>query len=607
MGGNEFLVFPDCPVALDAPGGRTVPHASGRPWLVGDWSDDDIVVISAGTRRLAIVGQARVNVHAVERSLEAAGSVRDLDAVVGTIPGNFHLIASIDGRTRVQGTVSTVRQVFTATIVGTTVAASGPGLLAAATGSRVDGDALALRLVPVVPWPLCLRPVWSGVEQVAAGHWLDIGKDGIGRQVRWWRPPASDIPLAEAAQRIRDALTTAVELRADGHGLLSADLSGGMDSTSLCFLVAGTGADLVIHHRKPLDPANDDAYWGDWAADHLPTPPLHRLHSDHTAAWYAIRSHWYESGSGADGPFLWARNRASMEQLATMIAATGSKRHLIGIGGDELFSVLPSYLRALLRRHPVSSIPMVHRMQVLNRWRLGPTLRGLTDRTTFARSFAHTADTLTAGAPSLSTPPLGWRGTLRMPPWATPGAVDIVRDQLRSVAATAVEPLDPERVRHQLIEGVIISGSALRQQNAVLAEHGIDWAAPYLDTAVVEAALSVRMEDRAARGVYKPILAAAMRGVVPDPLLNRRSKGEFTAETYDGLLRNRRALLELCDDLRLARLGLVDADALRTALLSLGPESHHLNPFESTLATEIWLRSHKTVTSPVSVRTGGTR
>lgn len=394
-------------------------------------------------------------------------------------------------------------------------------------------------------------------------------------------------------------------LRAEGQRALSADLSGGMDSTSLCFLAAQTGTDLVIHSRTPLDPSNDDAYWGNWAAANLPVDPVRSLHSDGAHAWFGVRPQWYESGFGTESPFSWTRNRASMERLATMVATAGAKRHMIGVGGDELFGMLPTFLRSLVRHHPLRGFRMANRMRAMNRWKLGPTLRGLTDHTTFARSLAQSADAVVPGFPDRSAPPLGWRGPLNLPPWATPDAVDAVRGLLRNAAAATPDPLDPERMRHQLIEAVIMSGSALRQQNALLAEYGVDFTAPFLDNAIVEAALSVRMTDRATHGVvYKPILAAAMRGVVPDPLLNRRSKGEFTAEAYDGLLRNKPALLNLCDQLRLADLGLVDAKALRTALRQLGPESRHLNPFESTLAAEIWLRSHETTTPPVSVHRG---
>jgi len=103
--------------------------------------------------------------------------------------------------------------------------------------------------------------------------------------------------------------------------------------------------------------------------------------------------------------------------------------------------------------------------------------------------------------------------------------------------------------------------------------------------------LAIRVEDRAAWGKYKPVLKAAMRGQVPDEILERRTKGEYSAEEYDGLQRNRQPLLEMCEDLQLSRLGLVDAAPLRAALSSLSPDTQQLTPLQTTLACESWLRS----------------
>ncbi len=83
-----------------------------------------------------------------------------------------------------------------------------------------------------------------------------------------------------------------------------------------------------------------------------------------------------------------------------------------------------------------------------------------------------------------------------------------------------------------------------------------------------------------------------MRGVVPDDFLARRDKGEFSAETFRGIERNRDRILDLCEDSLLARLGLVDPDAFRSAVLNPGPMSHHLQPIQTTVACESWLRAH---------------
>jgi asparagine synthase (glutamine-hydrolysing) len=611
-----FLVLPDCAAADRLtqrigvePGTRVIRYPSGRPWLVGRWSDEEMAVVAgARGRRLVVWGNRRPDLDGAARALDRAGTLADLDGFAGSLAGSVHLCATIDGRTRAQGSVCTARQILSATVAGVTVAASQPHPLVALTGAGVDEDALALRLLaPGVPWPLSQRPVWSGLAELPAGCWLELDPDGGSRTVRWWHAPAAETPLAQARDTLRDALAEAVAVRARGRGTISSDLSGGLDSTSLAFLAAGTGAQLVTSHWRPLDQANDDWDWAQRAAVDLPDAIHQVVAAEDGPTWFEADPNGDGPEAGAEGPLLWSRNRARMEHITRAVAELGSTLHLCGVGGDELFSPIPAYLWSLTRRHPVRNIGRVRRWRALNRWRLAPLLRGLADGGTFAASLGRDADLVTAPPLLPSEVHLGWSAQPRMPPWASRAAVDAVRRQLRAASATQPRPLHPDRAQHLVLESAVHSGAAVRQLNALLSRFGVRWEIPYLDDRVVEAALSVRIEDRIAPGRYKPVLTAALRDLVPEPILGRRSKGEYSAEVYAGLQRNQRHLLALCDDLRLAELGLVDAAALRAALIGPKPEARHLTPFENTLACEAWLRTPRVSASRDALLSGDPR
>ncbi|WP_406397020.1 asparagine synthase-related protein [Streptomyces uncialis] len=604
----DFLILPDSEDAAALaqvraqPGGsrdrnerrdpRVVRHASGRPWVVGHWDEDEIVTVSAGDRRIVLLGRARPAPGTLERLLETARSLHDVDSLARRLPGSCHLTASFEGRVRAQGTLSTARQIFHTRVSGVTVAAGDPARLAALAGRGVDEESLALRLLtPGPPWPLSLRTVWSGVAQSAPGHWLELTPGGECRAHRWWSVPEPVAPLSRSAGTVRSALRDAVGARARAGTAVSADLSGGMDSTSLCFLAAATGAELHTHHWQPLDLANDDALWWERSAAALPDARHRSVPADRRPTWFQTPPEHHAAGGGLlEGPLAWHRNHAQMEFVARAAAGAGARTHLMGVGGDELFSPSPTYLWSMVRGHPLTSLPDLNRMRLLNRWWLGPTVRGLLDSRPFAASLRAVADGLTDPLPHPREPSFGWGGVPRMPPWATGDAVATVRRLLGEAADARPGPMHRDRHQHQVIEGALVSGSALRQMNLALDGTGVTLEAPFLDDRVLEAALMVRTEDRVARGRYKPVLTAAMRGVVPAQLLGRRSKGEFSAEAYEGLLRNRRLLLERCDDLELARLGLVDAGALRAGLLGPKPETRDLTPFENTLSCEAWLR-----------------
>ncbi|MEV8060946.1 asparagine synthase-related protein [Streptomyces antimycoticus] len=65
---------------------------------------------------------------------------------------------------------------------------------------------------------------------------------------------------------------------------------------------------------------------------------------------------------------------------------------------------------------------------------------------------------------------------------------------------------------------------------------GIHIAAPYLDNEVLRLCLAVPAAERAHPGSYKPLLRG-MREVVPDFVLNRRTKGLMNSICFDGIRR----------------------------------------------------------------------
>nr|WTA00158.1 hypothetical protein OH820_34960 [Streptomyces sp. NBC_00857] len=78
-------------------------------------------------------------------------------------------------------------------------------------------------------------------------------------------------------------------------------------------------------------------------------------------------------------------------------------------------------------------------------------------------------------------------------------------------------------------------------------------------------------------------------GAVPQHVLGRQTKGEHSEDIYAGLRRHRPELLTLTDDMRLARMGLVDARVFRSALVGPHPYSHNIALLLSTLSCEVWL------------------
>ncbi|WP_059005880.1 lasso peptide isopeptide bond-forming cyclase [Streptomyces specialis] len=594
----EFTVLPDCASGAATAAGlratRRIDHASGRPWILGDWPRSEVTLIEAGPRRLVLMGHTALDEAATAVALGRMTSLHDVDALAARLPGTFHLITSMHGGTRVQGSVTGVRQIFTVVVDGVTVAASGVEPLLRLTDAGLDETVLATRLLTPggAPWPLAQRPVRRGIDPLPTGHWLRLDADGRARSVPWWRLPEATLSHREGAAAVRSALSEALATRVRPGTTISADLSGGLDSTSLCFLAGAAGADLVTYHVAPLDSANEDTVWARKAAALLPAARHHTLPADRAENLFDVGYTTGHANEAPEGPSTWASGLAHIRDLAKRAAADGASLHITGFGGDELFGRMPACAWSLPRARPVHGLRLLNRYRLANRWPAGATVRALVDRSTFAENLAAVAARIDAPPPPLHEPDFGWVSALRMPAWATPDTVAAVRQQLTEAAERTRDPLDADRTRHQALASLVFEGSMIRHINTVLADAGIRWDAPFLDDRVIVAALATRVDQRLASGRFKPLLTTAVRGVVPDDILARRDKGEFSAETFRGIERNRSRLLELCDDSRLARLGLIDPSAFRAAVLNPGPMSHHLQPITTTVACESWLRSH---------------
>ncbi|WP_328608974.1 asparagine synthase-related protein [Amycolatopsis sp. NBC_00345] len=586
----EFLVLPDCPdaahVVVCSGGMRRLDHpGSGRPWVMGRWADSDLTIETVGDVSVVLLGCASVGAERLRCLIGRVRSVEDLDRLSGSLAGAFHLIGSIRGNTRVQGTVSTSHQVFHTQIDGVTVAADRPHTLARLVGAGIDEDVLALHLLSLrAPGNLAGRPLWRGVESLDVGEYLRVDPDGTGRVVRWWAPPAPEVSRDTGVKMVREALIHAVEARTSQANRVSADLSGGLDSTSLCFLTTQRTRDLLTTHYTPMDATNDDATWAERARTALPHARHVVFKPDESPEWYGD----YTLGEGdLEGPYPVLRTRSTVEHLARQVSALGASRHLQGSGGDELFHPGPVWLHSLLRTRPLAALRLAHGARSLWRWTLPNTVRNLADQTTYPHWLNRCATRLTD---STWSPAAGWENVPHMPAWATGDAVSAARRLLVDAATT--QPWSRLRIHHELLSMMRLNGHINRRTSQVTSRFGVSYEAPYIDDRVIEAVMAIRLEDRTSLTEYKPVLKQAMRGIVPDEILARRSKGDYSPHLYSGIRRHQQRILgELGPDSHLARLGLIDPDAVRRTLPSMHPDARTLAPADPTLACETWLRT----------------
>jgi asparagine synthase (glutamine-hydrolysing) len=129
----------------------------------------------------------------------------------------------------------------------------------------------------------------------------------------------------------------------------------------------------------------------------------------------------------------------------------------------------------------------------------------------------------------------------------------------------------------------------------VAAPHGIMLTHPFLDTRVFSLGLGILSRFRPQpSGPQKPILGAAMRGILPECILNRPGKGHFNEAFFSGLSRNARSLEALIEQApaeveEFLNKGIL-LDYLQRAALGNAPDARAVIPLNSTLALLLWFR-----------------
>ncbi|MDT7790045.1 MAG: hypothetical protein QOF58_8464, partial [Pseudonocardiales bacterium] len=426
---------------------------------------------------------------------------------------------------------------------------------------------------------------WHGLECVPPGSALLIDGDRA-RLTRWWREPEPVRGLVESAPLIRDALATAVDVRTRAGGTVACDLSGGLDSTSVTFLAAGSDARIVASTWPALDPMDEDVAWARRAAEHLPGVEHVVWPADRIPLVY---ENLLSIDDPMDEPTIGMMDRQRLLEDLKSLAGKGCRVRLTGIGGDHVAWCSEAHYHSLLRRRPLVAIRQLRAFRALFDWPLRPTIAALADSRSYGAWLADEADNLRAARGPTVTGALGWGVAPRLFEWITPEAHALAVDVLKEAAMTA-KPLGRTRGEHGDLEPILSCSRIIRQWEQMSARAGLPIQSPFLDDRVIEACLSVRPDERVTPWRYKPVLTEAMRGTVPDECLARTNKAQASLEVSAGLRRHRGDLLELWESSKLADLGLVDRRRLTE--LALRPDTPELRTgiLYSTIGCEVWLR-----------------
>ncbi|MFC8828206.1 asparagine synthase-related protein [Streptomyces sp. NPDC057137] len=503
---------------------------------------------------------------------------------------------------------------------------------AAGTRRRPDTAVVAAGIFcPGAPALTGERSVVAGVDKLGGGQALR--RTARGRVERWVHEPLETDPqasFARSADALREALETAVRLRVAGGQRVTADFSGGLDSTSLAFLTLHhkSGPLSVTTYRSGAASACDDLVHAERFARLDPRLRMEVVTgARETLTYQGLTGRTGDDGRGSgdsgepdSAAVALARTRLRLAHVVRL----GGEVHLGGEGGDALLVAPPGYLAALARPERLRRLArdsrelararreapsaVAARAVGLARTPLATAFRRLADG--FERRAVRNADDVggiggvgavgaVGAVERAAAHDIDWLDAIAWWPepgseagWLTRAASRELAGLARQAAETAGHTAGSRAGDLTALDNLRTSGAVQRQLSETARPFGVWPQAPFLDTDVIRACAALPAHLRAAPPAFKPLLGAALADLVPAPVLARRTKGDYGDEDYQGARACARELRSMLLDSRLAELGVIEpaavTAALDGALMGLRAPFPTLNRL---LAAEIWLRN----------------
>ncbi len=371
---------------------------------------------------------------------------------------------------------------------------------------------------------------YQGVSQLLPAHWirLDLKTLQASGPQRWWWPSIAertDLTFEDAAAQLRELFLKNVRLHLRSDVPVGAALSGGLDSSAVVCAMRYLEPDMPIHTFTFIAPKTsaDEEYWADIVNTHvgaiahkvLVNPgDLSRDLDD------LIRSQAEPFG----GTSIYAQYRVFQSAREAGIVVS-----LDGQGADELLAGYQGYPQAYIQsllhsRRYTDIIPFLHSWSMWPNRSLKLALLALGDAVTPRRLRALARRVI---------------GKDSVPAW-----LDIKYLESQGVLLGYKDQPDlsddgrGRRLVEQLRAALTVNGlpALLRHGDRNSMRWSIESRVPFLTTEMAELLLSLPESYLLSpQGETKHIFRAAMRGIVPDAILDRRDKIGFETPEYKWL------------------------------------------------------------------------
>jgi asparagine synthase (glutamine-hydrolysing) len=383
--------------------------------------------------------------------------------------------------------------------------------------------------------------LFSGVQKLPPGTWLRVNGDGHVQECRYWdvwdhTQPLTNVSEAEIAERILSELRTSVKLRKISDVPVGVFLSGGIDSsTNAALFSEGEGQPVrtfSIGYDREYESYQNELHYArrmaqEVGAEHhelllresdlLDSLPLIIRHQDEPLADPVCVPVYYVSKLARDSGVIVCQ---------------------VGEGSDELFWGYKYWKDSLRLQRFSSAFPIPNALRNLGLAGLNFVEGGR--RSSYRRQFS--CEVLRR---ALSNRPVFWGGA---EVFSDSQKRQLLSPRLRKRFAefSSWEAIRPIRQRFEekawepsplnwmtyLDLNLRLPELLLMRVDKMSMAVSLEARVPFLDHKFVELAMSIPEAVKTRNGVLKYILKKAVRGVIPDELIDRKKQG-FGVPVYE--------------------------------------------------------------------------
>lgn len=371
---------------------------------------------------------------------------------------------------------------------------------------------------------------YAGVHHLPPGHWLRVNAvtGQASTPQRWWVPQIEERPgwhFKDAVEQVREQFLQNIRLHLRSDVPLGAALSGGIDSSAVVCAMRHVEPDLPIHTFSFIAPGSDvnEEHWVNRVNSHVGAIS-HKV----TATGQDLARDLSDMIRAQGEPFgstsIYAQYRVFQLAKESGITVT-----LDGQGADEMLAGYSGYpgqrLRSLLETGKITAA-----WQFWSEWAKWPGRSRM-----LAAKYA--VSEMTEGSLHTLLRHIGGKPTV--PHWLR---ADVLQEQGVQLTKPRIRP-ENNAVGRRVVDELALSLS--RRGIASLLRHGdrnsmrfsIESRVPFLTLDMTNLLLSMP-EDYliSPQGETKRVFRAAMRGIVPNDVLDRKDKIGFATPEQDWLL-----------------------------------------------------------------------